>query len=180
MRLVNTLPLLLSLAAAIGSSAAWALPTDREQPIRVQADSAELDDKQGVAVYRGDVVAQGPLGEDTTYMVGGFYRYCKGFRHTGFRGDDGGQITASVTHKFDAGKLTVYGRYLDDTNAFYTPMPLLQQDGKFHTFPGFDARAARRALDRVWEDYAFAAARAEHAGHFNLLWSTRTLRRPLS
>ena len=56
MRLVNTLPLLFSLAAAIGSSAAWALPTDREQPIRVQADSAELDDKQGVAVYRGDVV----------------------------------------------------------------------------------------------------------------------------
>lgn len=33
-----------------------ALPSDREQPIRVQADSAELDDKQGVAVYRGDVV----------------------------------------------------------------------------------------------------------------------------
>ncbi|WP_152220671.1 lipopolysaccharide transport periplasmic protein LptA [Pseudomonas sp. SCB32] len=56
MRLVKTLPLLFSLAAAIGSHAAWALPTDREQPIRVQADSAELDDKQGVAVYRGDVV----------------------------------------------------------------------------------------------------------------------------
>ena len=35
---------------------ALALPSDREQPIRVQADSAELDDKQGVAVYRGDVV----------------------------------------------------------------------------------------------------------------------------
>jgi lipopolysaccharide export system protein LptA len=35
---------------------AWALPTDRNQPIRVQADSAELDDKQNVAVYRGDVV----------------------------------------------------------------------------------------------------------------------------
>ena len=35
---------------------ALALPSDREQPIRVQADSAELDDKQGIAVYRGDVV----------------------------------------------------------------------------------------------------------------------------
>ncbi|CDF85894.1 lipopolysaccharide transport periplasmic protein LptA [Pseudomonas sp. QL9] len=56
MRFVNTLPLLLSLAASLGSAAAWALPTDREQPIRVQADSAELDDKQGVAVYKGDVV----------------------------------------------------------------------------------------------------------------------------
>jgi hypothetical protein len=43
--------------------------------------------------------------------------------------------------------------------------------------PGFDVRAARRALDEVWVDYAFAAARAEHAGDFNLLWTTRTLRR---
>lgn len=56
MRFVNTIPLFLSLAASLGSAAAWALPTDREQPIRVQADSAELDDKQGVAVYKGDVV----------------------------------------------------------------------------------------------------------------------------
>ena len=62
MRFVNTLPLLLSLGVALGSAAAWALPTDREQPIRVQADSAELDDKQGVAVYRGNVViTQGTL-----------------------------------------------------------------------------------------------------------------------
>ncbi|MBT8766237.1 lipopolysaccharide transport periplasmic protein LptA [Pseudomonas boanensis] len=62
MRFVNTLPLLLSLGAALGSAAAWALPTDRDQPIRVQADSAELDDKQGVAVYRGDVIiTQGTL-----------------------------------------------------------------------------------------------------------------------
>ena len=67
MRLVNplsrrTLPLLFSLGVALASTSAWALPSDREQPIRVQADSAELDDKQGVAVYRGDVViTQGTL-----------------------------------------------------------------------------------------------------------------------
>jgi len=56
MRLVKSFPLLLGLGAAFVSLQTWALPTDREQPIRVQADSAELDDKQGVAVYRGDVV----------------------------------------------------------------------------------------------------------------------------
>ncbi|GAC1036292.1 lipopolysaccharide transport periplasmic protein LptA [Pseudomonas oryzihabitans] len=56
MRFVKTLPFLFTLGATFGSAAAWALPTDRTQPIRVQADSAELDDKQGVAVYRGDVV----------------------------------------------------------------------------------------------------------------------------
>ena len=63
MRFVNSfLPLLLSFSAALGSASAWALPSDREQPIRVQADTAELDDKQGVAVYRGDVViTQGTL-----------------------------------------------------------------------------------------------------------------------
>ena len=43
MRFVNTLPLILSLGAALGSAAAWALPSDRDQPIRIQADSAELD-----------------------------------------------------------------------------------------------------------------------------------------
>jgi lipopolysaccharide export system protein LptA len=54
--------LLIGLGAALGSAGAWALPSDREQPIRVQADSAELDDKQGVAVYRGGVViTQGTL-----------------------------------------------------------------------------------------------------------------------
>ena len=62
MRFVNTLPLIFSLGAALGSAAAWALPSDREQPIRIQADTAELDDKQGVAVYRGDVIiTQGTL-----------------------------------------------------------------------------------------------------------------------
>lgn len=62
MRLVNTLPLFFSLGAALASATAWALPSDRNQPIRIQADSAELDDKQGVAVYRGGVViTQGTL-----------------------------------------------------------------------------------------------------------------------
>ena len=54
-------PLLLG-AALLLPHLAWALPSDRDQPIRVQADSAEMDDKQGVAVYRGGVViTQGTL-----------------------------------------------------------------------------------------------------------------------
>ena len=56
MRLVNTLPFLLSLSAALGSASALALPNDRDQPIRIQADNAHLDDKQGVATYTGDVI----------------------------------------------------------------------------------------------------------------------------
>ncbi|KAA0949615.1 MULTISPECIES: lipopolysaccharide transport periplasmic protein LptA [unclassified Pseudomonas] len=56
MRLVKTLPILLGLGAALGSVSAWALPNDSEQPIHIQADDAQLDDKQGVATYKGDVI----------------------------------------------------------------------------------------------------------------------------
>lgn len=39
-----------------------ALPKDREQPIHISADSAELDDRTGVALYRGRVhLVQGSL-----------------------------------------------------------------------------------------------------------------------
>ncbi len=56
MRLVKTLPFLLGLSAALGSASAWALPTDRDQPIHIQSDDAQLDDKQGVATYKGNVI----------------------------------------------------------------------------------------------------------------------------
>jgi len=56
MRLVKTLPYLLSLSAALGSASAWSLPNDREQPIHIQADNAQLDDKKGIATYTGDVI----------------------------------------------------------------------------------------------------------------------------
>ena len=62
MQFVKQIPLLFGLGATLFSAACWALPSDREQPIHVQADSAELDDKRGVAVYRGAVViTQGTL-----------------------------------------------------------------------------------------------------------------------
>ena len=34
----------------------WALSTDKDQPIEIEADAAELDDEKGVTIYRGNVV----------------------------------------------------------------------------------------------------------------------------
>ncbi len=54
------LPLLFALAAC--PTGAGALSTDREQPVRIDANSASLDDETHVATYRGDVVlVQGSL-----------------------------------------------------------------------------------------------------------------------
>ena len=44
------------LLALFVSPLALALDSDREQPIKIQADSAILDDATGVTVYKGDVV----------------------------------------------------------------------------------------------------------------------------
>lgn len=55
-RLLALLPLLLS------GSYCFALASDRDQPIEIKADSAILDDTNGVATYRGNVsVLQGSL-----------------------------------------------------------------------------------------------------------------------
>lgn len=50
-KLFATFTLLLA-SATIG----YALPTDSQQPINVQADSADLDNNKGILVYRGNVI----------------------------------------------------------------------------------------------------------------------------
>lgn len=47
---------LLVLAFTMHPGAAIALSTDKDQPIEVEADSAELDDIKNVSVYRGNVI----------------------------------------------------------------------------------------------------------------------------
>ncbi|HAB92263.1 MAG TPA: lipopolysaccharide transport periplasmic protein LptA [Pseudomonas sp.] len=62
MKFASTTALLIAASFSMLSGLAQALPSDRNQPINVQADSAEMDDKRGVAIYRGDVIiTQGTL-----------------------------------------------------------------------------------------------------------------------
>lgn len=52
----------LLLLGVLQAPLALALPEDREQPIRITADRAELDDQKGIATYSGRVkVIQGSL-----------------------------------------------------------------------------------------------------------------------
>jgi len=57
-------PALVSLLVtlAVWAPLGWALSTDRDQNIEIEADSAESDDTKGLAIYKGDVViVQGTL-----------------------------------------------------------------------------------------------------------------------
>jgi len=43
-------------ASLLFTTSTWALSTDKDQPIEIEADSADLDDAKGVTIYRGNVV----------------------------------------------------------------------------------------------------------------------------
>src|SRR5438309_3354986 len=92
-------------------------------------------------MYRVDGFYGGPVSEDWFMSVGGFYRTSSGIRDPQFPADDGGQITATLSHKFEGGKILFWARELNDKNLFITAVPVgVSADGKtVSNFPGFNA-----------------------------------------
>jgi outer membrane receptor protein involved in Fe transport len=77
---------------------------------------------------RYDLNANGPLGEDWRFNIGGFYRYDHGVRDPGFTGINGGQIKANMTRQLDNGYIRASVKYINDRNQFILPLPLTNPD----------------------------------------------------
>lgn len=89
---------------------------------------------------RGDAWISGPLGEDTGFMIGGFYAESNGIRDPGFKAEKGGQVTANIHHDFDTrGSVEIYARYLNDHGQWLLPIPVVQDGRDISAYPGFDA-----------------------------------------
>jgi outer membrane receptor protein involved in Fe transport len=92
--------------------------------------------------YRVDGFYGGPLTQDWFISFGGFYRYSDGVRDSQFPADNGGQITGTLAHKWDNGKVLFYARFLNDKNLFITDVPVtVNGTGKSQSisaFPGFN------------------------------------------
>ncbi|MDF2495324.1 TonB-dependent receptor [Sphingomonas sp.] len=90
---------------------------------------------------RGDAWVSGPLGEDTGFMIGGFYAQGNGIRDPRFRAEKGGQISANIHHDFaDKGSVEVYARYLNDRGQWLLPIPIISNaQGDISEYPGFPA-----------------------------------------
>ena len=70
--------------------------------------------------------------------IGGFWRKSDGVRDPQFTADDGGSLTATLSHDFDNGTLMFYARDLKDHNQFVTDTPILNpSSGSFSDYPGF-------------------------------------------
>ncbi|HWW56272.1 MAG TPA: TonB-dependent receptor [Sphingopyxis sp.] len=92
-------------------------------------------------LYRFDGFVGGKLGEGWYATIGGFYRVSDGIRDSQFRGDKGGQISGTLTRRFDDGEITVWARRVKDSNIFFSGAPLLSgADGKLDVYPFFDQR----------------------------------------
>jgi len=93
-------------------------------------------------MYRIDGFYGGPLAQDWYVSVGGFYRYSSGIRDSQFPADDGGQITATITHTLENGTIMFFARELNDKNLFITDIPVTVSgtgNGQsVSAFPGFD------------------------------------------
>ncbi len=89
---------------------------------------------------RGDAWVSGPLGEDTGFMIGGYYAQGNGIRDPQYRAEKGGQITANIHHDFgNRGSVEVYARYLNDRGQWLLPIPIIQDGSEISAYPGFDA-----------------------------------------
>lgn len=88
-------------------------------------------------LFRTDFNYGGSMGEKWRYNVGGFFRQDDGVRNPDFIANQGGQLKANVTRLLDGGFLRFYGKYLNDRNIFYLPIPLTNPDDP-EGLDGFD------------------------------------------
>jgi outer membrane receptor protein involved in Fe transport len=73
--------------------------------------------------YRADFYAGGESANGFSYGVGGFYRRSDGARYPGYAFNKGGQIKANLSWAYDGGKVSVYGKRLDDHNGWFEFLP---------------------------------------------------------
>ena len=89
---------------------------------------------------RYDAYYGGKISEGWFATLGGFYRTDNGVRDSQFPTDDGYQLTGTLTHLLDDGKVTLYARTLNDKNLFFTAIPVSASSTGVPTgaFPGFN------------------------------------------
>ncbi len=98
---------------------------------------------------RIDFANSGRLNDQWSYSFGGFYHSGEGLRHTGFNGEQGGQIKLSLTRQLEDGYFRIHVKHLDDSVPTYMPAPIRWNgNGTFDSPPGIDL-----AHDSIYSRY---------------------------
>lgn len=91
---------------------------------------------------RADVFVGGPISENWTAAIGGYYRYGEGPRDVDFTANDGGQIRASLKRDLNdgLGALTLSYKYIDDHTIFQHNHPVKYVNSKPKAINSVDPR----------------------------------------
>ncbi|MEQ8360129.1 MAG: TonB-dependent receptor [Cytophagales bacterium] len=93
--------------------------------------------------FRTDFEYGSPIGNNTSFHIGGFLRQGEGPRNANHTVNHGGQIKANLTKNFKNGLARVYYKMLNDNTAAYMPMPIevsgTNASPTWKSIDGFDA-----------------------------------------
>lgn len=94
---------------------------EAEREIRLKLGA---EGEGGNPYYRGDAYFAGPIGESgLNYSLSGFYRQSRGARDPGYDLNRGGQIKGNLTYDYGAGRIQLFGKYLNDHNGWFEFLP---------------------------------------------------------
>jgi len=109
----------------------------------------------GRDLFRLDADYGASLGNGTSFHIGGFQRIGEGGRPTGQNVENGGQIKANITQKFDKGYVRLSLKVLDDKTPSLLPVPVTVSNGTIHTINGIDPRTAFFLTPSLAKDTSF-------------------------
>ena len=117
---------------------------------------------------RNDGYISGPISDNLTFAVGGYFRTSDGLRDTGFTADQGGQLRGNLVWVSDSDMTEVQFHFLtiDDHTAFYQNLPF--QIPAFSE-PGTPKNPIEVNPDRVWPlglDFAEGTVASNNNRHF--------------
>lgn len=101
-------------------------------------------------LVRNEYFLAGPVNDNLTFAVGGFYRTSDGIRDTGYTADRGGQIRGNLVFTSDDARteMQVHALSIDDRTAFYQNVPF--QVPAFSE-PGTPENPIEIDADRIYE-----------------------------
>ncbi|RJG56527.1 hypothetical protein D0Z70_03985 [Sphingobium terrigena] len=76
-------------------------------------------------LVRNEAFISGPINQNLTFAVGGFYRFSNGIRDVGYTADNGGQIRANLLYKSDDDSLKIFtqAHFINDRTQFNQNVP---------------------------------------------------------
>ncbi|NJR20056.1 MAG: TonB-dependent receptor plug domain-containing protein [Hyphomonadaceae bacterium] len=89
---------------------------------------------------RTDFFYGGPISENWTVALSGYYQQGDSERQNGYTGERGGEFRINLTRKLEKGELNLTYKKIDEHNGFVLPLPV-QRDattGGLIAIPGFD------------------------------------------